>query len=83
MKSNRLSEKSHTIVAALAKGCSCEQILAAHPTLTYHDIFRAVAEMPENQRILKLSSARAENWRHLAKSGRRPAKNAAMPKARD
>ena len=83
MKSNKLSDKSNEIVAALAKGRSCEQILASDPTLTYHDIFRAAAEMPENRRILKLSSARAEKWRHLAKSGRRPAKIAAMPRARD
>ena len=83
MKSNRLSDKSHAIVAALANGRSCEQILAADPTLTYHDIFRAAAEMPENQRILKLSIPAVEGWQHHAKSGWRTAKNAAMPKARD
>jgi hypothetical protein len=83
VKPNRLSGKSRAIVAALAKGRSCEQILAADPTLTYHDIFRAVAEMPENRHILKLASARAVNWRRLAKSDRRPAMIAAMPKARD
>ena len=83
MESNKLNKKSRAIIAGLAKGRSCEQILAADPTLTYHDIFRAAAEMSENQRHLKLSFASAEKWRLLAESGGRPAKIGSIPKARD
>ena len=83
MKSNRLNEKSHAILEALAGGHSCEQILADDPTLTYHDIFRAAAEMPENQRHLGLSRATAEGWPNHAQSGWLPEKNEAMTKARD
>ena len=65
MKSNRLSEKTHAILEALAEGRSCTQILVDDPTLTYRDIFRAAAEMPENQRRRKGS----EQSRKLAESG--------------
>jgi len=34
------------ILEALAAGHTCEQILSADRTLTYHDIFHAVAEAP-------------------------------------
>jgi hypothetical protein len=46
MEANELSKKSHAIVEAIAAGHSCEQILAADRTLTYHDIFHAVTEIP-------------------------------------
>ncbi len=46
MKPDDLSQKSREIAKAIADGHSCEQILAHDPTLTYHDIFRAVAEVP-------------------------------------
>lgn len=39
-----LSPKSRTILSAIAEGRSYEQILAAHPAWTYHDIFTAAAE---------------------------------------
>ena len=83
MKSKKLGEKSHAILEALAKGHSCTQILAGDPTLTYHDIFHAAAEIPENQRNRKGSIAGAEGWQNLAKSPWQPAKNEAMTKARD
>jgi hypothetical protein len=83
VKSSNLSKKSHAIVAALAEGHSCEQILAGDPALTYHDIFRAAAELPETQHHLRLSRATLEGWQNRTQSGRPPAKNGAMPKARD
>jgi hypothetical protein len=46
MKPNKPGEKKRTILKGLAKGRSCERLLADDPTLTYHDIFRAVSETP-------------------------------------
>jgi hypothetical protein len=46
MRMNEISEKSRAVLKALAKGCSCEQVLAADHTLTFHDIFRALSESP-------------------------------------
>ena len=83
MKSRSLCDKSQAILEALAKGRSCEQILAADHTLTYHDIFRAAAELPENQRNRQWPRATREGWQHQAKSGWPGAKNAASMKARD
>lgn len=83
MKSNMFSDKSHAIFAALASGRTCDQILAADPTLTYHDIFRAAAELPESRRRFKLPVAKALGVKHHARAGWRLAKDAAPPKARD
>jgi hypothetical protein len=38
--------KLNGILEAIAAGRTCEQILAADVTLSYHDIFHAVAEAP-------------------------------------
>jgi hypothetical protein len=46
MQQKHISDKSRLVLKALAKGRSCEQILAADPTLTSHDIFRALSESP-------------------------------------
>ena len=46
MEPNQQNKKSCGIVAAIDAGRSCEQILAADRSLSYHDIFRAVTEMP-------------------------------------
>jgi uncharacterized protein (DUF433 family) len=46
MQWNKITKKSRDILGAIAKGNSCKQILAEHPTLTYHDIFHAAAESP-------------------------------------
>jgi hypothetical protein len=40
--------KLSAILEAIASGNTCEQILAADRSLTYHDIFHAVAEAPTN-----------------------------------
>jgi hypothetical protein len=42
-----LSEKSHAILEAVAKGHTYEQILVQDLAWTYHDIFRAAAEALE------------------------------------
>ena len=46
MEAKDLREKLNGILEAIAAGHSCEQILAADHTLSYHDIFHAVAEAP-------------------------------------
>jgi hypothetical protein len=46
MEPNELRERLNSILQAIAAGRSCEQILAGDHTLTYHDIFHAVAEAP-------------------------------------
>ena len=46
MESNDTRRKLNGILEALASGRSCEQILSEDRTLSYHDIFHAVAEAP-------------------------------------
>jgi hypothetical protein len=46
MERKELRAKLNGILEAIAAGHSCEQILAADRTLSYHDIFHAVAEAP-------------------------------------
>ena len=46
MNSNDLKAKLNAILKAFASGHSCEQILAEDRTLSYRDIFHAIAEAP-------------------------------------
>ena len=46
MEPKELRARLNGILRAIAAGRSCEQILTADRTLTYHDIFHAVAEAP-------------------------------------
>ena len=46
MEKKDLRAKLNGILESIAGGHSCEQILAADRTLSYHDIFHAVAEAP-------------------------------------
>ena len=46
MEPKELRHKLNGILEAIAAGCSCEQILATDHTLSYRDIFHAVAEAP-------------------------------------
>ena len=46
MEPKELRDRLNGILKAIASGRSCEQILGANRTLTYHDIFHAVAEAP-------------------------------------
>jgi len=46
MESREVRTKLNGILEAIAAGQTCEQILEADHTLTYHDIFHAVAEAP-------------------------------------
>ncbi len=43
---NQFGSKARRILKALARGRTCEQVLAENPTLTYHEIFRLAAELP-------------------------------------
>ena len=46
METKELRAKLNGILKAIAAGRSCEQILVADRTLSYHDIFHAIAEAP-------------------------------------
>jgi hypothetical protein len=46
MRLKYISEKSRLVLKALAKGRSYQQVLAADPNLTEHDVFRALSESP-------------------------------------
>jgi hypothetical protein len=46
MQPTQANKKSKEILAAIAAGNTCEEVLARDPSLTYHDIFHAVAEAP-------------------------------------
>ncbi len=46
MEPSEKREKLNGILEAIASGRTCEEILAADHTLSYHDIFHAVAEAP-------------------------------------
>jgi hypothetical protein len=46
MEPKQAGQKVNGILEAIAAGHTCEQILARDRTLTYHDIFHAVAEAP-------------------------------------
>jgi len=46
METKEPRKKLNGILEAIASGQSCEQILRADRTLSYHDIFHAVAEAP-------------------------------------
>ena len=46
MEPKELRTKLNGILQAIADGHSCEQILAEDRTLSYRDIFHAVAEAP-------------------------------------
>lgn len=59
MRWNKLGKKSKDILKALAKGHSCEEILAEDPTLTYHDIFHAASESPTRHWRKKLAAKKS------------------------
>jgi hypothetical protein len=46
MDTKDIRAKLNSILEAIASGHSCEQILATDRTLSYHDIFHAIAEAP-------------------------------------
>jgi hypothetical protein len=46
MEPKEVRAKLNGILEAIAAGHTCEQILAADHSLSYHDIFHAVAEAP-------------------------------------
>ena len=46
MEPKELRAKLNGILEAIAAGRTCEEILAGDRSLSYHDIFHAVAEAP-------------------------------------
>ena len=60
----KLSKKSRSILAALAEGRPCEQILAEDRTVTYHDIFHAAAEAPTRHWKKKSAAKPSGQERH-------------------
>jgi len=66
MAANRSSKKSRAILKAMAEGRTFGQILAVNPAVTYHDIFRAVAEAPACQREPKPARAETAGWPKFA-----------------
>jgi DNA-binding NarL/FixJ family response regulator len=46
-KRSQLSNRSYSILSAIAEGRSYDQILSANPELTYHDIFWAAGQALE------------------------------------
>jgi hypothetical protein len=74
MDANEPSKKSHGIIEAIAAGNSCEQILAANHTLTYHDIFHAVTEIPTSHWKMGSAGFSGNRCPQRAGSARTPAK---------
>jgi hypothetical protein len=62
MRLNEVSEKSRAVLKALAQGRSYQQVLAADRTLTAHDVFRALSELPTGFWFKK--SVRKHNGKH-------------------
>jgi len=69
MRLNEISEKSRLVLKALAKGRSYEQILATDPTLSAHDVFRALSESPTGF-WNKKSPRKANGGRSVSKASR-------------
>jgi hypothetical protein len=57
-----LSEQSRSILEAIAKGHSYEQILVQELAMTYHDIFQAAAEALQAVSQNQPSSGPAKAW---------------------
>jgi hypothetical protein len=72
METIELSKKSR-ILKALVGGYSCEQILADERTLTYHDIFHAIAEAPTSYWRKNSAGTPSQTWSDDANSVRKPA----------
>ncbi len=68
MRPNKTSQKAQEILKAIAKGHSCEQILARDRTLTYHDIFRSVSEVPTSHWKKNREGGSAKGWQEVARS---------------
>jgi len=46
MDPDKKNKKSREILKELARGRTCEQVVANDTTVTYHDVFHAVSEAP-------------------------------------
>jgi hypothetical protein len=74
MESSKASQKSLDILKAIAKGCSCEQILAGDRTLTYHDIFHSVSEVPTSHWKKNSAKSAGKGWPREANAVGKPAR---------
>jgi hypothetical protein len=74
MESNDLRRKLRGILEAIASGRSCEQILAADRSLSYRDIFHAVAEAPTTFWTRNPSADTRESLSRLIHARRTPAR---------
>jgi hypothetical protein len=72
MEPKEQRERLNGILEAIAAGRSCEQILWADRTLTYHDIFHAVAEAPTSHWDKPLAVTKGKRSRRQANSIRTP-----------
>jgi hypothetical protein len=72
MESKEQRERLKGILEALAAGRSCEQILAADRTLTYHDIFHAAAAAPTSHWDKPLAANKGKGSGRQANSIRTP-----------
>ena len=74
MESSAASQKSREILKAIAKGRSCEQILAGDRTLTYHDIFHSVSEVPTSHWKKRSASSVSKGWLSDTSAAGKPAR---------
>ena len=74
METNDLRAKLNGILDAIASGRSCEQILAGDRTLSYRDIFHAVAEAPTTFWDKAPAERTGDGARCRTSSARTPAK---------
>jgi hypothetical protein len=72
MEAIEQSKKSR-ILGALAAGCSCEQLLAEDRSLSYHDIFHAIAEAPTSYWRKGSAGSPGRKWSDEADEARRRA----------
>ena len=72
MGPKELRERLNGILEAIAAGRTCEQILLADRTLTYRDIFHAVAEAPTSYWEKASAVNKSKGPRRQANSIQRP-----------
>ena len=74
MEPKELRKRLNAILKSIAAGRSCEQILAGDHSLTYRDIFHAVAEAPTSYWDRTPAENTGKGTPRLANSIRTPAR---------
>jgi hypothetical protein len=72
MEPKELRHRLNGILEAIAAGRSCEQILAADQSLSYRDIFHAVAEAPTSYWVKTSTGNTGKGSPRPANSSRTP-----------